>query len=329
MTIMIRVSVVIAFHRIDDYLKLAVGSITASIESDIEVLLVADRVPAQDIENLKESFTDFRIIILNSPGVGAGDARNEGFRAAQGKYIAIFDSDDLSFPDRLRKQADYLDKHPDVVAVGSQLEYITATGVVVGYSNYPNRVKRSFLHKPFDGMIANPSAMIRKASLEKVGGYREQFSSTVEDLDLWNRLLRIGELSVLPDVLISYRTHENQNTSSNAGEISWHLGIAQLIDIYETYGSGKYSLEGLGKLSPGVIGTLRSKEARRTLGIKGKVRLAVYDLVLRADENRREEPSDPMLSGTPTKRTLGFKVLTRRLLPYLIKRLHHSRFLSF
>jgi glycosyltransferase involved in cell wall biosynthesis len=333
MAIMVRVSVVIAFHRVDEYLRLAIDSITASTETDIEVLLVADRLPAQATEKLNESLADFRVKILNSPGVGAGDARNEGFQAAKGQYVAILDSDDLSFPDRLLKQADYLDLHPDVAAVGSQLQKINENGVVVGFSNYPERVRRSFLHKPFDSMIANPSSMIRKDSLEIVGGYRKQFSSTVEDLDLWNRLLRIGKITVLPDVLISYRVHENQNTSSNAAEISWHLRIVQLIDIYETYGDGSYSLEGLGILNPKVIAILRSKRARRTLGFRGKVRFAVYDQLLKAEEIVGVEKHSSIFDGihgnTSGLRPLFLRVLSRKLLPYIVKRVHHSRFFSF
>lgn len=331
---MVRVTVVIAFHRVDDYLKLAVDSIIANSEKDIEVLLIADRLPSEALEILKKSIGDSRIQVLESPGVGAGDARNEGFRLAKGKYIAILDSDDISFPERLKKQADYLDGHPDVVAVGSQVEKITATGDVVGVSAYPERVRRSFLHKPFNGMISNPSSMIRKSSLEAVGGgYRKQFSKTVEDLDLWNRLLRVGKITVLQEVLISYRTHELQNTSVNADEISWHLEIVQLNDIYETYGNGDYNLESLGELSPKVIVSLRSKRARRTLGIRGKVRLAIYDLVHRADENRREEYRNSLVSGLPESakgvtRT-ELRVAARSPLSYLITTLHRSRFLSF
>jgi glycosyltransferase involved in cell wall biosynthesis len=333
MAIMVRVSVVIAFHRVDDYLKLAIDSITASTENDIEVLLVADRLPSSAIDKLNESLTDFRVKILKSPGVGAGDARNEGFQAAKGKYIAILDSDDVSFPDRLRKQANYLDLHPDVVAVGSQLEMITDKGVVVGFSNYPERVSRSFLHKPFDSMIANPSSMIRKDSLEIVGGYRTQFSSTVEDLDLWNRLLRIGRIAILPDVLISYRIHENQNTSSNAGEISWHLRIVQLLDIYETYGNGKFSLEGLGVLNPKMIAILRSKQARRNLGFKGRVRFAVYEQLHKGDENAVGENGSPIFDGllgnSPGLGPRVFRVLNYRILPYIVNRLHHCKFFRF
>jgi glycosyltransferase involved in cell wall biosynthesis len=330
---MVRVSVVIAFHRIDEYLRLAVESILLSTEKDVELLLIADRLTAKDIEALMNKLLDPRVRVLSSPGEGAGDARNEGFRVARGKYIAILDSDDVAYAERLKAQADYLDRHDDVVAVGSQLEKINALGEVIGVSNYPKRVKRSFFHKPFDGMIANPSSMIRKNSLEKVGGgYRKQFSKTVEDLDLWNRLLRVGRIVILPQVLIGYRSHELQNTATNAGEISWHLEIVQLIDIHEAYGNGEYSLESLGELSPSAVVTLKSKKARSTLGIRGKIRFAVFDQLNKADEVRRlskdyfgdSEPIGP------------FKALIREVrvfangpLLYIVKTLHHSRFLSY
>jgi GT2 family glycosyltransferase len=330
---MVRVSVVIAFHRIDEYLRLAVDSILASTENNIEVLLIADRMQPEALENLRNSLKDSRIIVLNSPGAGAGDARNEGFRVARGEYIAILDSDDVSYPDRLRIQTDYLDRHSDVVAVGSQLEKITSTGYVVGVSDYPKHVRRGFFHKPFDGMIANPSSMIRKASLEKVGGgYRTQFSKTVEDLDLWNRLLRIGKIVILPEVLIGYRTHELQNTAANADEISWHLGIVQLIDIYETYGNGQYNLEALGKLNPSAVSILRSNQAQRTLGFRGRVRFAVYHQLSKADELRKQAQGNFVLSSSHRfMRAIvsELRLLSSGPLAYIVKTLHHSRFFSF
>jgi glycosyltransferase involved in cell wall biosynthesis len=330
---MVRVSVVIAFHRIDEYLKVALDSILESNETDFEVLLIADRMQPRLLKSLSRKVVDPRVKVLSSPGEGAGDARNEGFRVSRGQYIAILDSDDVAYAERVKAQADYLDRHDDVVAVGSQLEKINALGEVIGESNYPKRVKRSFFHKPFDGIIANPSSMIRKSSLEKVGGgYRKQFSKTVEDLDLWNRLLRVGKIVILPQVLIGYRSHELQNTATNAGDISWHLEIVQLIDIYESYGNGEYSLESLDELSPSAVVTLKSKIARSTLGIRGKIRFAVFDQLNKADEVRRlsrDQFGNSELLGPFTALMREARVFANGPLPYIVKTLHHSRFLSY
>lgn len=328
-----RVSVVIAFHRIDEHLKIAISSILASTEVDFEVLLVADRIQSHLLKIQLEPLLDARVKVLCSPGFGAGEARNEGFRVARGKYIAIMDSDDISFPERLTLQADFLDRHKNVVAVGSQIQKINAIGEVFGVSKYPRHVRRGFFHRPFDGMIANPSSMIRKSVLEKVGGgYRKQFSKTVEDLDLWNRVLRVGKIIVLPEILIGYRSHELQNTSTNADEISWHLEIVQLIDIYESYGNGEYSLESLGELSPSTVVTLKSKKATSTLGIRGKIRFVVYHHLVRADEIRREVNGKFLIYGTrgPIQDLVReLKIFAHGPLTYTLKILHHSRFLSY
>jgi cellulose synthase/poly-beta-1,6-N-acetylglucosamine synthase-like glycosyltransferase len=45
-------------------------------------------------------------------------------KLAKGEYIAFMDTDDMSSPNRLKKQLNFLIKNPDVVAVGSQCTFI-------------------------------------------------------------------------------------------------------------------------------------------------------------------------------------------------------------
>ena len=54
--------------------------------------------------------------------------------------------------------------------------------------------------------------MIRREELVKVGGYRVQ-ARHAEDFDLWLRLAVLGEIHVLPDLLLNYRIHSGQITS--------------------------------------------------------------------------------------------------------------------
>jgi hypothetical protein len=55
--------------------------------------------------------------------------------------------------------------------------------------------------------ICHPLAMMRRESIEKVGGYDEEFT-VAQDLDLWLKLGEVGKLACVPDVLLRYRQHE-------------------------------------------------------------------------------------------------------------------------
>src|SRR3569833_3290166 len=61
---------------------------------------------------------DARVIVHRQENQGIGGATNQALGLARASYIAILDSDDTMEPARLAIQADYLDAHPDITAVG-------------------------------------------------------------------------------------------------------------------------------------------------------------------------------------------------------------------
>lgn len=70
-----------------------------------------------------KSFTDSRLrYIKKNPNAGCGAAYNTGIRAATGDYVSILDSDDLWKPDKLEREVRFLETHPEVQAVFSDLE---------------------------------------------------------------------------------------------------------------------------------------------------------------------------------------------------------------
>jgi glycosyltransferase involved in cell wall biosynthesis len=302
-----QISVVMAFHRTDDFLDEAIASVLKNTERDIELILVSDRVPERSVIGLKARNFDDRLVFLESKSEGAGEARNLGFARASGKYIAIMDSDDLSFPSRLEVQAKYLDNHKDVVAVGSQVQYICPHGIGLGRSRYPARLRRGFLSKPFDSMVSNPTAMIRKEALLKIGGgYRGQFSTTVEDLDMWNRLLRIGDIVNLKEVLLKYRTHPQQNSKQNTSEILVLKRLCQLFEIYESFGDGRHNLEEGQIISVEDFKRLVHVDARQSLSWRGKIRLSWYLQGIRGEQGIEEERSRTKTRSFVDDRKLPF-----------------------
>ncbi|MEH2282078.1 MAG: glycosyltransferase family 2 protein [Nostoc sp.] len=98
-----KVSVIIPAYNTETYIGKAIESALEQTLTDIEVIMVDDASSDKTVEVAK-SFTDQRLkVIVNQQNLGAAAARNRAFRAAQGEWIAVLDSDDWYAPDRLEK----------------------------------------------------------------------------------------------------------------------------------------------------------------------------------------------------------------------------------
>jgi hypothetical protein len=123
------------------------------------------------------------------------------------------DADDISLPNRLALQVDFLDRHPKVAALGGAVACIDANGVFTGVvgtlPSSKEAIRRSLL---LWSPLAHPTVMMRKSAFEAVGGYRRAFE-LAEDYDLWLRMAERFELANLPTCLLYHRVHPGQVSS--------------------------------------------------------------------------------------------------------------------
>ena len=104
------------------HLQPAVASILKQTFADFELLIIDD-CSTEDISGLIKDFADPRIrVVKTEKNGGAGQARNLGLSLAQGKYIALMDSDDIARPHRLQTEYDYLEQHPQIDILGSYMQ---------------------------------------------------------------------------------------------------------------------------------------------------------------------------------------------------------------
>ena len=69
---------------------------------------------------------DPRLRVLSSPGRGVTNAFNAGFAASSGRFVARMDADDIALPNRLERQARFLEEEPGIDIV---VEMIGGTGI--------------------------------------------------------------------------------------------------------------------------------------------------------------------------------------------------------
>lgn len=206
---MVKVSVLMPVYKTkEEYLREAIESILNQTFTDFEFLILDD-CPDDDRESIVKSYDDKRIrYVKNEKNLGITPSRNKLIDLAKGEYLAVFDHDDISLPERFAKQVEYLDNHPEVGVVSSLVKNMSR-----------GKVQR----KPIDNddikiglvrncVVSHSAAMIRKSVLiDNNIRYEEKFSPA-EDYALWCRLLPFTEFHNLDEVLFWYRDHEN-NTS--------------------------------------------------------------------------------------------------------------------
>ena len=119
-----RVSVLMpVYNTHPEHLREAMDSILAQTFTDFEFLILNDCSTDSGVEEVVKSYHDPRIIYaVNDHNLGISGSRNRLIDMARGEYLAVMDHDDFSFPDRLEKEAAFLDTHPDVGIVGSLVE---------------------------------------------------------------------------------------------------------------------------------------------------------------------------------------------------------------
>lgn len=206
-----KVSVVMPIYNRECYLAGSIDSVFAQTLQNFELLLIDDGSSDRSME-IAERYSDPRIrIIRHEQNRGVAAARNTGVAQACGEYIAFLDSDDIALPERIERQAAYLDLNPDCAVVGAWIEWIRADGSQTG------KIKRRMTssqdvaaQRLFRAGIENKTSMARRHVLRQYR-FNETFAIQ-EDLDLWIRVSFDHKIANLPRVLVHAREHE-QRTS--------------------------------------------------------------------------------------------------------------------
>jgi glycosyltransferase involved in cell wall biosynthesis len=209
-----KISIIMPVYNSGDYLAKALDSIINQTYKNWKLICVDDGSTDNSNEILRNySKSDDRIkVVTFKKNKGLTFALNKALTLADGNYIARMDSDDISLPERLEKQVKFLDQHPNVIAVGTQCELIDESGKVFGHKMFPTESKKLY-NMMFQIMpMQHPTIMVR-GDVYRRERYEDQ--PTAEDVSLYFRLLRHGNLANLDEVLFQYRIRQNSNSLKN------------------------------------------------------------------------------------------------------------------
>ncbi|WP_145298442.1 glycosyltransferase family 2 protein [Crateriforma conspicua] len=212
-----KVSVLMAVRDGMPFLPSACDSILKQNTVSLELIVVDDG--SQDgssdfLADLEQRVPHVRCITAVRPGLAA--CLNQAARLAEGEYLARMDADDVAMPHRFAVQTKVLESNPQMVATFSRVFCIDSDDVTVApaFSIPSEQIDQKHIQSGF-GAVCHPTALIRRSAFEAVGGYTEKLQ-TSQDLDLWLRLAEIGELHNNHQILLKYRIHDGQVSTTKA-----------------------------------------------------------------------------------------------------------------
>lgn len=202
-----KISVLMPVFNCRQYIEESVNSIINQTFTDFEFLIIDDCSTDGTFEYL-QSLSDPRInLIRKTQNSGHTISLNMGLELAKGEYIARMDGDDVSLPERLTKQVDFLETHPEIGVLGTRVQIMDAFGNISHTLQFPTQHGVLRWSLCFYNPIVHPSVIMRREIIERAGGYNPDMKHA-EDYDLWRRLSGLTRLSNLQDVLFCLRKHD-------------------------------------------------------------------------------------------------------------------------
>lgn len=236
-----RVSVIMATYNHAEYVREAIESVLCQQGVELE-LLIADDGSSDDTRAVVAATKDARISFFpNTVNRGACTVTNELVAQTRGELVALINSDDAWYPDKLRYQVDILERHPDIGATFGRVAFIDKDGRSLDKQAVPsgrvfdqeNRSSARWLRRFFDGgnCICHPTMLIRRSCYDRVGLYNNRLRQ-LPDFDMWIRLAKHYELHISERDLIRFRILPGENASSQIGtnavrSINEHFLIAE------------------------------------------------------------------------------------------------------
>ncbi|MBA2846972.1 glycosyltransferase involved in cell wall biosynthesis [Methanococcus maripaludis] len=211
------VSVIMPNYNNEKYLPEAIESIVKQTYKNFEFIVIDDCSTDSSwdiIQNYAKK--DNRIkAFRNEKNLKIVKTRNKGFKlmSSNSKYIAIFDSDDISMPERLEKQFNFLEKNLDYGLIGGHTYIINESSEIIASRKYETNFKKIIKNIIKKSPVAQPSVMIRKSALLNVGYYNEKYD-VCEDYDLWFKIANNYKIGNLDEFLLKYRITKTQSKTT-------------------------------------------------------------------------------------------------------------------
>lgn len=215
-----KLSVIMPVYNAEKFLKDSIESVLNQTFSDFEFIIINDGSTDNSLKIIKAyANKDERIKIIDQNNLGIVESLNQALKLSTGQFIARMDADDISEPDRLEKQLNFLIE-TGAYLCGTWATIIDEKGQITGQRfNYPPKTWReNKMYLLRGNPFIHPSIMLSRKVYEvekdKNGNLYRNYKH-LEDYELWTRIVPKYKSVNLPEYLLRYRIHQTQITKKN------------------------------------------------------------------------------------------------------------------
>jgi glycosyltransferase involved in cell wall biosynthesis len=197
------VSIGMPVFNCEKTLNSSVQSILNQTYANWELILIDDGSKDRTLE-IAQGFKDSRITVVSDGSNQQLPMRlNQAIALSKGKYFARMDGDDISYPERLQRQVEYLESHPEVDLLGTTTVIINADAQATGIATR-RLTHAEICARPWAGFSLSHPTWMGKVDWFAKHQYRPD-AIRMEDYDFMLRTYRNSRFAALPDILLGYR----------------------------------------------------------------------------------------------------------------------------
>lgn len=223
------VSIVTPAYNQAEYLVETIESVLAQDYPNIEYIVLDDGSTDGTPEVLK-GYSE-RVKSVRNENKGQACTLNEGWARTSGKYIGYISSDDILYPDAVRKMIEILDSDNSIVCAFPDCDLIDDR----------TRVIKKNVCRPFNlselvvlqECYIGPGALFRRSAFEVVGGWKPELK-LAPDREFWMRLAKHGNFEMCQETLAGYRMHPLSISYKDVSEIVSREYLKVLDEYFET-----------------------------------------------------------------------------------------------
>lgn len=206
----------IYYRENEKFLKESLNSICHQKKLPKQVVLVLDGIPAHSLLVVVDSFTnycdknDIEVTIIRHKSVkGLGISLEEGLKKCRFKYTVRADSDDISLPNRVEREINFLQNNQEYIVVGTNItEFTNDINNPLDQKKVPEKYDQIRYYAKHRNPMNHMSVVFKTKEIISIGGYEDLLG--FEDYFLWIKAINSGfKMYNIQESLVFARINEN------------------------------------------------------------------------------------------------------------------------